>query len=100
MMVRYLAILNFTDRGIRDVHESITRANEFRAMVETADGKVIQVYWAVGECDGVIIFEVPDERTGASLMLRLCNHGFVRSRTLRVYDETEFLKILSVHPQE
>jgi uncharacterized protein with GYD domain len=53
-MVRYLAILNFTDRGMRDVHESITRANEFRAMVETADGEVIQVYWAVGECDGVI----------------------------------------------
>lgn len=94
-MVRYLALLNFTDQGILEMEQSVARASDFRSMVEAAGGNVSQIYWALGEIDGVVVFEVPDEQTGASLMLQLSNRGFVRSRTLRVYDEGEFHQILS-----
>ena len=98
-MVRYLSLFNFTERGIREVQDSPLRAGEFRSLVEAAGGKVLHMFWLVGELDGVLIFEVPDEQTGAALLLQLGSRGFVRSHTLRAYDEQEFQQLLLAVPQ-
>ena len=94
-MVRYLALLNFTDRGIQEVKQSIQRSQDFRSEVENAGGKVVDLYWAVGEFDGVVIIEAPSEEVGAAILLSLGNPGFVRPTKLRIYDEGQFREILS-----
>ena len=94
-MPRYLSLINFTDTGIRSVSESLDRAEHFKATVAEAGGKVEAVYWAVGDADGAVIFDAPDEATGARLLLKIGHDGFVRTKTLRIYDSTEFRAIVS-----
>jgi uncharacterized protein with GYD domain len=93
-MTRYLTLLTFTDQGIRNVKQTVQRAKEFRASVETAGGKVLAQYWAVGGADGCLIFEAPDEATGAGLLLALGQQGNVRTQTMRLLDDREIKKII------
>ncbi len=93
-MVRYLSLLSFTDKGILEVEKSIGRAADFRSHVEAAGGKVLQQYWAVGEYDGCVVFEAPDDTAAAALLLKLGHADNVRSRTLRVFDAGEFEEIV------
>lgn len=94
-MTRFLSLLSFTEQGIRDVKQTIERANNFRKAVEAAGGRVLSQYWATGDADGCIVFEAPDDATATSLLLTLAQQGNVRTRTLTVYDEKEFAKILA-----
>jgi uncharacterized protein with GYD domain len=93
-MIRYLSLLTFTEQGIADVKASVKRAAMFRSSVETAGGQVIAQYWAVGEADGCLVFEAPDEPTAAALLLGLAREGNVRTKSMRVYDADEFGKTL------
>ena len=95
MMTRYLSLLTFTEKGVHDIGQTRQRAAQFRSSVEQAGGSVVFQYWAVGEADGCLVFEVPDEEKGASLLLKLAGLGNVRTRTMRVYDETEFARIVA-----
>jgi uncharacterized protein with GYD domain len=89
-MPRYLSLISFTDEGIRKVKDSVKRADAFKVKIEEAGGKVKGMYWAVGEFDGALISEAPDEGTANALLLSLGSAGFVRTRTLRLLDATEF----------
>lgn len=94
-MVRYLVLIKFTDQGARNVGDSIQRASLFGQSVEAAGGKLLSQYWAVGEADGCVVFEAPDEPTGASLLLSLAKDGNVRTSTMRVFDTKEFQHMLA-----
>ena len=94
-MTRYLSLITFTEQGIRSVKQTVQRSHNFRKSVEAAGGTVLTQYWAIGEADGCVVFEAPDEETAASLLLALGQLGNVRTRTLRVYDAKEFEKILA-----
>lgn len=93
-MVRYLSLISFTDQGIRAVGESIQRAEQFQERVAAAGGKVLHQFWSLGEFDGCVIFEAPDDDTAAALLLALGRDDNVRTRTLQVFDQAEFTKIL------
>ena len=92
-MVRYLSLISFTDQGIRDVAKSLQRAGEFRSAVESKGGKVLSQYWALGQVDGCVVFESPDDETAASLLLKLGQEDNVRTSTMRVFDAEEFTAI-------
>ena len=94
-MIRYLSLINFTDQGARDVSASMDRAGSFGKTVESAGGKLLSQYWAVGEADGCVVFEAPDEQTGAALLLGLAKDGNVRTQTMRLYDTEEFKQVLA-----
>ena len=94
-MTRFMSLLTFTDQGIRDVKQSIQRADGFRKSVDAAGGKVISQYWLVGEADGCVVFEAPDDQVASALLLSLGQQGNVHTRTLRVYDTQEFERILA-----
>ena len=92
-MARYLSLVSFTDQGIRDVSNSVDRARAFRASVEAKGGRVLQQYWALGNVDGCVIFECPDEVSAAALLLKLGREDNVRTSTTQVFDEEEFASI-------
>ena len=94
-MVRYLSLISFTDKGIADVSDSVDRAAAFRTAVESKGGRVLNQYWALGEVDGCFIFECPDDKVAATLLLQLGKQDYVRTRTMRVFDATEFGNIVS-----
>jgi uncharacterized protein with GYD domain len=94
-VTRYLTLITFTDQGIRAIEKTLTRAANFCSIVEASGGRVVSQYWAVGEVDGCIVFEAPDETTAAALLLSLGKQGHVRTRSLRIYNDREFQEVLS-----
>ena len=64
-MIRYLTMLQFTDQGARNVDKSVQRASDFGKSVSDAGGKLVLQVWTVGQYDGCVVFEVPDETVGS-----------------------------------
>jgi len=82
----YIALLDFTDQGIRNLKDSPHRADQFTAMAEQAGAKVLVQYWTIGSHDGVLILEAPNEEVAASILLALGASGSVRTTTLRAFE--------------
>ncbi len=93
-MIRYLSLISFTDQGVRDVSHSIERASQFRKSVEAAGGKLLAQYWSIGDVDGCVVLEAPDEPTAAALLLSLAKAGNVRTQSTRLFDAQEFQQII------
>ncbi len=93
-MPTYIALLNWTDQGIRSVKETTQRAQHVRQMVEQMGGRMDTLYWTQGRYDLVGVVEAPDEETGAAIGLRAGMAGAVRTETLRAFDAEEMGRIL------
>ncbi len=93
-MPRYVMLLRYTDKGIAGVADSSKRADAFRALAAKHGAKVETQLWTMGEYDGLVVLTVPDEAEMAALALGLGRLDFVRSTTLRAFDEAEFQSLL------
>jgi uncharacterized protein with GYD domain len=93
-MTTYVVLLNFTDQGVRNVKDTTKRAEAFKTMAKKAGISVRDIYWTLGQYDGVVILEAPDEATVTALGLNLCSLGNVRSQTLRAFSAEEMGRIL------
>lgn len=85
-MATFIALLDYTDQGIRNIADSPLRADQFNRTVEDAGGRVVAQYWTIGSHDGVLILEAPNDEVAASLLLSLGAAGNVRTTTLRAYE--------------
>lgn len=85
-MPTFIALLDFTDQGIRNLKDSPQRADAFREQAEKAGAQVVGQYWTIGSHDGVLILEAPTEEQVAAVLLRLASAGNVRTTTLRAFD--------------
>lgn len=94
-MATYIALVDYTEQGIRNIQDSPKRSDAFTRQAEEAGIKIKDLYWTVGDHDGVVVFEAPDEIAASALMLSLSRGGNVRTRTLRAFDRTEMEQILS-----
>jgi len=97
-MQRYIVLLKFTDTGIREVENSPARAARFREMAEKAGATVESILWTLGEFDGVLQLQAPDEKTATALILSLHKADNVHTRMLRAFDADEFSDILQALP--
>jgi uncharacterized protein with GYD domain len=93
-MTTYVSLINWTDQGIREFHESTHRAEEFVKLVESRGGRVRELLWTVGEYDLVSVVDFPDEEAGVATLLQLSAAGNVRTRTLRAYSSGEMSAII------
>ena len=97
-MGTYVLLLNFTDQGIRNVKDTAKRAEAFKRIADKAGAKVKEVYWTLGQYDGVLIFEAPEEATATALGLSLGSLGSVRTQTLRAFSAEEIGRIIAKMP--
>lgn len=93
-MHTFIALLNFTDQGIHNLEDSPHRADKFMEVADRVGARVKDVYWTLGEHDGVLVIEAPDDETAAAVLLKLGAAGNVRIRTLRAFDWPEFQSVL------
>src|SRR5438874_13779367 len=93
-MPRFVMLLKYTDKGISNIADSPKRADAFRALASKHGAKVETQLWTMGEYDGLVVLTVPDESAMAALALGLGKMDFVRSTSLRAFDETEFRIVL------
>ena len=88
-MVRYLALISFTEQGVKQMGETVQRAEAFEKVAQKAGATVKGLYWTVGAYDGALLLEAPDESTAAALLAKLAAAGNVRTQTLRAFDRSE-----------
>jgi len=97
MMATYIAVINFTDQGIRGIKESPNRLAAAAQLAESMGVKVKQAFWTFGQFDMVTIAEGPDEAI-AAWMYKVGSMGNIRSTTLRAFTAEEMQKIVAKIP--
>ena len=93
-MPTYVSLLNWTDQGIRNVRDTLERADRAAEVAEKYGARFQQLYWTVGPYDIVSIIEAPDDEAATALLLELGSTGNVRTTTLRAYDREEMRGII------
>ena len=93
-MSYYVILFNFTEQGIRNVKDTVNRAEAFRSLVEESGGKFVTEYYTFGRYDIVTIVEVPNDETMMSVILNTGSLGNVRSETLKAIPMQEASKII------
>lgn len=93
-MATFIALLNFTDQGIRSVKDTTKRADAVAKAAKKFGAKLTQIYWTVGNYDLVVIIDAPDEASATAFMLSIGAAGNVRTQTLRAFTKSEMNDIL------
>jgi uncharacterized protein with GYD domain len=93
-MATYIVLASFTDQGIKNVQQTVERADAFKHMAKKAGATVKEIYWTLGSHDVVAICEAPDDETATAMSLSVGTRGNVRSETLRAFSFAEMQKIL------
>lgn len=94
-MATFITTIKFTQQGIKDIDHSTKRAAIFKTEAKRLGAKVKEVYWTLGEHDGLLILEAPDDETATAVILHLGAMGNVHTSTCRAYTATEMEKIVT-----
>ena len=93
-MPRYIALVSFTDQGIRDAKNSVKRADNVKKIAAKHKVKIRDIHWTMGKYDIVVTFEAPSDAAMSAFTLENASLGNVRTETFRAYTREEFADIL------
>ena len=92
-MPKYLIEASYTAEGLRGLQKDKAsgRKQAVTKVVESLEGKVEAMYFALGEHDVVIIADLPDTISAAALSLGVSATGLVRTKStaLLTAEETD-----------
>ncbi len=97
-MSAYITLFNWTDQGIHNAKDTVNRARAAGQAIQAAGGRMIGVWWTLGQYDGVLIFEMPDDEAATRVLLATGMLGNVRTATMRAYSEEEMERIVQGLP--
>jgi uncharacterized protein with GYD domain len=93
-MPTYVALVTWTDQGVRNYRDTVARAESFRDMVGQAGGQVRELLWTFGEYDIVTVLEAPDDEAAMATVLQVSAMGNVRTRTMRAMSADEITGVI------
>lgn len=93
-MGQYVLLVRWTDQGIKNVKNTIKRAESFRKYLEKKGGKLTAIFYTFGKYDIVITAELPTDETAMSVSLATGALGNVRVTTLKAFSLDETRKIV------
>jgi uncharacterized protein with GYD domain len=93
-MPTYVALVNFTDQGIKNFRDSVGRAEDYRGLVEKHGGQLRQILWTLGPYDLVVVTDCPDDETAAAVLLQTVAAGNVRTTTMKAFDAEQMTAII------
>jgi uncharacterized protein with GYD domain len=64
-------------------------------MAEAAGVRIRALYWTIGEYDGLLSYDAPDEETATALMVKLSAAGNVKTHTLQAFAREGIERILA-----
>lgn len=94
-MPMYISLMTWTEKGEKNVRDTAKRAAAFAKSAQKFGLKNIQEYWTMGQYDGVLLFEAPDDETATAAMLSLGTLGNVSTQTMRAFTAAEMEKIVA-----
>jgi uncharacterized protein with GYD domain len=97
-MARYLMLFRYTAQGINRIKESPKRIEAGRKAFRDVGAEMKEWYLALGQYDGVVLAEAPDDETMARAALWVGSQGNVGTETLRLFTEAEFKDMVAKLP--
>ena len=94
-MPTYIALANFTDQGIRNVKETVHRAEAVEAAGRKAGVTMKSIHWTLGAFDMVVVFEAQNDEAMTAFGLAIGMQGNVRTQSLRAFDRNEMQQIVA-----
>lgn len=94
-MTTYIALVNYTDLGIRQIKESPKRLDTAKELLRGMGGELKSFYMTMGAHDIVAVYEAPDDAVAARFSLLLGRMGNVRTTTLKAFPESAFREIVA-----
>ena len=94
-MATFITTIKFKQQGIKSIGESAKRAAALKASAKKMGVKVKDIYWTLGDHDGVLIFEAQDDESATALLLHLGSMGNVHTATVRAFTAAELDQILA-----
>jgi uncharacterized protein with GYD domain len=96
-MPKYLIEASYTAEGLRGLQKDKAsgRKQAVTKVVESLEGKVEAMYFALGEHDVVIIADLPDTVSAAALSLGVSATGLVRTKSTALLTAEETDRALS-----
>ena len=93
-MGTYIALMNFTDQGIRNVKDSTKRAEAVMEAAKKFGVSMPQIYWTLGQFDLVAVIEAQNDDSATAFALTIGPAGNVRGQTLLAFAKDELTGIL------
>ena len=97
-MATYIALVNFTDQGVRQIRQTTERAKALINAGANLGVKIKDIYWTMGAFDALFIAEAPDDETITAFAASMGSLGNIRTQTLRAFSAAEMNKILDKVP--
>ncbi len=94
-MVRFITLWTWTEQGVAKITDTVDRAESFAKTAEKSGVRVTGYYWTVGEYDGFLLHEAPDEATAIAAIARVAKLGNIKTRTMRAFDAGEMRQIVA-----
>ena len=93
-MAKFVALLNWTDQGIRNAQDTVTRFEQARDAMQQMGVSFDTILWTMGRYDMVAILEAPEVKTVATALAQLGQAGNVRTETLVGFTSDEMRGML------
>jgi uncharacterized protein with GYD domain len=84
-MSTYIAMLQWTPQGIRDIKQSPSRLDAALKAFEAAGAKMKDFYMTTGKHNMIAVIEASDDAVLAKALLTTAAQGNVRTETCRAY---------------
>ena len=97
-MPRYIALINWTEQGVRGFKDTVDRYDAAASALEGLGVQFTDIYWTLGAHDIVAVVEAPDDEALAAGLLAVGAQGNIRTTTLRAFDRDEMRSIISKAP--
>jgi uncharacterized protein with GYD domain len=94
-MATYIALVSYTDHGIRHIKDSPRRLDQAKSILREMGGEFRAFYMVMGGYDIVAIYEAPDDAVSARFILMLGAAGNVRTTTLKAFPEPAYREIIA-----
>ena len=97
-MPGYIILGKWTQKGVAEVKNSPERMKQGRVAAEKLGGRVVGMWATMGEYDGVIILDMPNDQAASLFALGLAGVGTASTQTMRAYSEEEFAQLVAKLP--
>jgi uncharacterized protein with GYD domain len=97
-MPTFMCSLSWTEQGIRAIKDAPKRAKAAQDLAKKVGVQIKEVYLTSGDSDLLVIIDTPNGDNAAKFALALGSKGSVRTRTARIWPQSEFHKLVSELP--
>ncbi len=95
-MPRYMTQFAYTGEAWAALTKNPTdRSEGLRALAERTGAKLIDLYYHLGEYDGTVILEAPDDTTASAVVLAAASAGHIRAtKTTKLMTVAEAMEVM------